>query len=126
MPTPPKPPLKVYPYMTVIPGRRPEVKLHTNIGQGKNAMRQYPKWNARGYGQQNDSIRMEEVVDGIRTGRTKRSGAQNCGGQLWEQDASAEDGWKLLYEFEPYTYDHQIPWLAKEFEGYVEPGVDFD
>lgn len=60
--------VNVYPFLTVIPGRYPKHKVHTGIGQAKNALR-YNAW-------------------GDRIGRT---------GQLYEWDAS-EKGWVLMYD----------------------------
>lgn len=33
---------KVFPYLTIIPGRRPEQKMHEKIGHAKNAFEQHP------------------------------------------------------------------------------------
>lgn len=89
MSNPPKVlPVVHVPYMTVIPGRRPETKVHKRISDAKNAF-DTPKPN-------------RFVVDGQKYGRNYTHGW----GQLYE----FKDGeWHLLFDVPKPTDDHAIP-----------------
>ena len=113
MPTSPTPP-KAQPFISVIRGRRPETKAHTNIGHAKNAV------GSSGY--VGNGIWLHELIGDTFTGR-RRYVTGVRGGTVWEQDSESEGGWKLLYDIAPGTYAHLVPWRAQEYEDYVDPNT---
>lgn len=78
----PSPYPKFHPYLTIVPGRRPEQKTHTSLGHAKNAML---------------------IPCGYTTGYIVR------GGQIWEYDSEGGE-WAMIYEVAPGTLESQVPW----------------
>lgn len=81
---------KILPYLTVVPGRHPENKMHTILGHAKNAVQGYPK------------------SGGFRWNRELRCG-NVCGGQVYRWNYEIHD-WELLYEIEPGSWKADLPW----------------
>lgn len=80
---------KMLPYLSVVPGRRPENKMHTSLGHAKNAVQNYPK------------------NGGWRHDREK--GGTVCGGQIYQWCSECNE-WELLYDVAPGSWQADLPW----------------
>lgn len=84
---------KILPYLTVVPGRHPENKMHTSLGHAKNAVQVYPR------------------SGGWRSDPNK--GWPVCGGQVYRWDYEIHD-WELLYDIEPGSWQADLPWKGEK------------